>query len=113
MAEREGHPGYALEKLRVAAYFLAIGEGDVRSRLKEAYRHMTAVFPRDIPASLRPEFEEIVRSLTKHPKRHEQDSALDHTLSRMRNRTGSKIAQRILNLKSDLEGHLEDLRCTQ
>lgn len=106
--DSQGSPYYALEKLGLAVDALAVGEGDVRSRLSAAYMEMVAVSTRDFPEPLRAEFEDIKYQLTKHPKRYDDDSAIHHTLSRMQNRTGSKIAQRIVELESRLDGLLKD-----
>lgn len=109
MAQRvESDSYYALEKLGAAIDELAVGEGDVRTRLEAACISIAAVSEDDFPESLRKDFKNIVEALTKHPGRHRQEGAVHRTLARMRNSTGSKIARRILDLESRLDGFVRE-----
>ena len=93
--------------LNRAAYVLAIGPGDVRSRLKDAYYSLALVQQEHLPPELRKDFEWVMKSLTKPKARHSQESDLDMTLHYMQNRTGARIAQRILYIQTRLQEFLE------
>jgi len=111
-----GDSGYAFQKLPLAILILAIGKGDVRSRLSSAfYRELHVIRDGDFPASILPEWLWIKQRLTrKGPCVREDGSiyvgAVDNTLHAMRNLTGSKIAQRLIDLRDKLEGYLRDKR---
>ena len=88
------------EKFRAAIYRLAVGEGDVRDRLRGAYRYLQILSERDVPPHLREEWASILTSLTRFGPEVDLDGtvykkAIDHTLSRIRNSTGRTIAERI------------------
>ncbi len=106
-------PTYALSKLSNAVYYLAIGEGDVRDRLKTAYEEFHPVSEDDFPPTLRADWRWIKGQLIRMGPVRRQDGsirmgALDNTLSRIRNSTGAKIAKRIIKLQYDLEDHLRE-----
>ena len=106
-----GHSNYALEKLSHAVYYLAVGGGDVRQRLKTAYMEFHPVSEEDFPPHLRDDWKWIITQLTRYGPVHRSDGkvwigAVDNTLSRIKNSTGVKIAQRIFALKAELEDHL-------
>lgn len=91
------------EKLRSATYLLAVGEGDVRDRLRRAYKEIRSLSKRDIPPRVLEEWASILSALTRLGPRLDFDgsvwqTSVDHTLSRIRNSTGRKIAERILAL---------------
>lgn len=106
VTEPKGDPLYAREKLSQAVYELAKGPGDVRSRLFAAYLVFHPVQPRDLPEELRADYEWIVTMPTRYPKRFEREGAINHTLSRMQNRTWVKVAQRIVYLSDRLRAIL-------
>ena len=88
------------EKLRSATYFLAVGEGDVRDRLRRAYKELRSLSNSDIPPHVREEWASILSALTRLGPELDSDgsawqTSVDHTLSRIRNSTGRKIAERI------------------
>lgn len=88
------------EKFRSAIYRLAIGKGDVRDRLRGAYKDLRVLSERDVPPRLRKEWASIISSLTVYGPEKDSDGtvyrkSIDHTLSRIRNSTGQKIAVRI------------------
>lgn len=95
------------EKFHVALHLLAVSEGDVRSRLTEAYRHLRSLRDEDVPEELRAEWTSILRSLTRYGPEVGSDgtlfqSAIKHTMARIRNRTGKRIAERIYTLAREL-----------
>jgi hypothetical protein len=88
------------EKFRSAIYRLAVGEGDVRDRLRGAYKDLRILSERDVPPRLREELKSVLSDLTKRGPDRDPDGtvyrkSIDHTLSRIRNSTGHKIAVRI------------------
>jgi hypothetical protein len=98
--------GYAHEKFSHAVYLLAIGSGDVRSRLRNAFIHFIPVKEKDIPDELLEDFRWIIRELTKR-KPVAKEGTMTATLERMQNRTGMKIAIKIYDLASRLEGYYD------
>ena len=95
------------EKFHAAIYRLAVGEGDVRDRLRGAYRHLRMLSENDVPPHLRKEWASILKSLTRLGPEIDSDGtvyrkSIDHTLSRIRNSTGRKIAERIWGLTREL-----------
>lgn len=87
------HP--ATERLLLAVEALATGAGDVRSRLRSAFYSIMPLRPDDLPAQVRADFEWVMRELTKREPTG-REGRLNATLYRMRNRTGVRIAQRIV-----------------
>ena len=110
-----GDSGYALQKLELAALDLAVGPGDIRSRLKDVYiNHLHVINENDFPDSLKREWKNILKALTKKGPILDADGevftgSVDNTLRRMWNKTGVKIAKNILELKDKLRGYHEDL----
>ena len=98
---------YACEKFGLAVHALAVGPGDVRSRLRTAFMEFSAVQEKDVPDDLVEDFRWIVRELTKREP-HVDEGRLNATLFRMQNRTGTKIAERICSLSSRLDDYHED-----
>lgn len=111
----DGDSGYALQKLELAIDDLAIGSGDVRSRLNLVYRdHLHVLREADFPDNLRPDWSWIMRKMTRLPARRDEHGnimigSVERTLRRMRNSTGTQIAKRIVTLSAMLRGHLKDL----
>ena len=110
-----GRSSYALEKLSLAVHYLAVGPGDVRQRLKTAYMEFHVVSEDDFPEHLRDDWQWIIAQLIRFgPVRHADGTifvgALENTLSRIKNSTGAKIAERIVSLQAELESYLEDDR---
>ena len=91
------------EKLRAAIYRLTVAEGDVRARLKGAHWYLRQLTPQDFPPEHREEFANILHELTWRGAERAADgylwrSALEHTLARMKNATGRRIAERLVAL---------------
>jgi len=93
---------YAREKFKQAVYWLAVGPGDVRSRLKIAFLEFHPVQERDIPDDLLEDFKWIKSQLTKRNP-IAQEGSLVATLKTMQNRTGAKIAERICYVATMLD----------
>jgi hypothetical protein len=98
-------PQYALGKLSQAVTILATGEGDVRSRLRRAYGELGCILSGDLPPQFEAQLEWIRAQLTKRGPAPGQDE-LTATLYRMRNRTGSKIAARLVSLEAEVAAYL-------
>lgn len=83
-------------------------EGDVRMRLRGAHRYLCMLREDEVPLQFRTEWQQIINALTHRgpllgPDGVAYKTALDHTLDRMRNTSGRKIAQRIYYLASQIE----------
>ena len=95
------------EKFRAAIFRLAVGEGDVRDRLRGAYRYLRMLSELDVPPHLRKEWASILTSLTRHGAEVDSSgtvyrTSVGHTLSKIRNRSGRRIAERIFALTRKL-----------
>lgn len=98
---------YAREKLFNAVHALAVAPGDVRSRLLVAYLHSYTLRPENFPEELRQDWQYIVKSLKRFDpiydhKGEVSEGSVKHTLRRIKNRTGSKIAGKFFHLFSEL-----------
>ena len=102
-----GDPHYALGKLSQAVTILATGEGDVRSRLRGAYGELGCILQGDLPPPFEERLEWIRAQLTKRGPAYGQDE-LTATLYRMRNRTGSRIAARLVSLEAEVAAYLNE-----
>ena len=96
------------EKFHAARYHLAVAEGDVRERLRGAYRYLRMLSEQDVPLDLRDEWRSILAVLTRHgpelgPNNEVYRRAIDNTMCRIRNRTGRAIAQRIYALVREID----------
>lgn len=90
-------------KYNAALYALAVREGDVRQRLRGAYNALQSLREDEVPEDHRKEWALILSMLVKRgpllgPAGEVYKNALDHTLDRMKNSSGRKIAERIYSL---------------
>lgn len=95
------------EKMNDALYCLAVREGDVRQRLRGAYRVLCVLSLTDVPVSHRQEITSILAACTRLGPELGPDSevwatSLEHTMRRIKNRTGRRLAERIYRLARDL-----------
>ena len=101
---------YALGKLSNAVYVLATGPGNVRSRLGDAYEYISSVASSDLPEDLQQDLQWIKASVSKYEPNDAEIRMglrrLDATLGRIKNKTGVRIAQRIVELESKLRDRL-------
>ena len=98
---------YAREKLLLSVNILATSQGDVRSRLLEAYAEFHPLRKKHFPESLKKEWEWIDHSLTKFAPVYDASgevtaNAIENTLKRIKNTTGKKIAEKIFQLFYEL-----------
>jgi len=102
-------PGYAQEKLSEAVFLLATGQSHVRERLREAFMAFHPVKEQDFPDDLREKWRWIESQLKKYGPIMNGESvvegSVEHTLRRIRNSTGQRIAQAIVELEYDLRTH--------
>ena len=94
---------YAKEKLGRAVWRLAVGERDVRDRLRFVWKDMFRLQAEDLPPPLRKHLAWVQRELKKYgpeigPNGQIYQNAIAHTLGRIRNTTGRKIAERIFKM---------------
>jgi hypothetical protein len=97
---------YAKDKFNYAVYLLAVGPGDVRSRLKRAFIDFKPVQDQDIPDDLLEDFRSIVKELKKFEPVVRAGGVIAAP-KRIQNRTGVKIAERIYNLAARLEDYYD------
>lgn len=86
---------------------LAVGEDDVRWRLRDAYLVLHTIQPTRFPTPLQPHFRWVLESLTAKEERMPGEGRLMATLRTMRKSTGGKIARRILEIADALDELLE------
>lgn len=95
---------YAIEKLSQAIRFLAVGEGDVRERLRTAYIGFHTLKDDDFPDDLRKDWQWVMKMLTREKQEMIRGYGTVHaSLYKMKNKTGSKIAKTLLQLLDALE----------
>jgi len=95
--------GYAREKLLNAINVLATGRGDVRARLHGAYLHAHTLRPENFPEELWPDWKHVCDNLAKcgpiyNHKGEVEVGAIEHTLRRIKNKTGARLADKIFHL---------------
>jgi len=91
---------------------LAVGPGDIRERLHEAFADFHAIAAEDSPENLRDDYNWIVTHLTRFGPRLGQKTeiwpaAVGNTMSRINRQTGVKIAKRLVKLREDRANHLD------
>ena len=93
---------YANEKLGLAIYELTIGEGDIKSRLRTAFRHMSALSEKDFPEELIKDWKSIKNRLTKRESDYKgtqyDEGSFKATIFGMHKKTAAKIAADIVDL---------------
>lgn len=101
---------YANIQLKLAINDLAIGEGDIRSRLSDIYgNYFYKLNENDFPQELKNEWLNIIDSMSKLGSRvlygKQIHTPVENTMMRIKNKTGSRIAERIIGLKRSLVEH--------
>ncbi|HCU01440.1 TPA: hypothetical protein DIC62_01415 [Candidatus Nomurabacteria bacterium] len=102
---------YTREKLNNAVYELAVGPGDVRSRLLEAFQKCWFLTEDSFPEELRSDWSWINKEMNKFgPLRDKKGEirtdAIDNTMARIKNATGVKIAYEIYELRFRMENYI-------
>ena len=98
---------YPNEKLSDAVYQLATGAGDVRSRLYSILDKIIILPEYSLPTDLKDELLWIKNKLTEKDKT-QYGNDRGRTIRRMKNSTGSKIAERIVDLQSRICDLIEE-----
>jgi hypothetical protein len=99
---------YVKRRISDAVYVLCTAKGDVRSRLLLADRATDGLSDNSFPDELKPKWAEIKNLLRQHGAVFNDSGgvaigAIANTLKKIRNSTGSKIAEKIFELHRDLE----------
>lgn len=107
-----GDASYAYGKLSIAIDTLAVGPGDIRERLNDAFLEFHPVSIHDLPDHLKADWSWIMGQLTKFGPVHNwkgevSRGSVENTLSRIKNATGVKIAKRLVRLHEDLQTYLQ------
>src|SRR5258706_1030933 len=103
MGQQKMSIDYATFQFRGAVRGMAVGEGDVRARLRGAYNVIYPVRPSELPPPLDAHLAWIIAELTKREARHPWEGTVEATLAQIRRSTGRKIAERILVIAHALE----------
>jgi len=98
---------YLLEKFSKAVYDLATGERDARARVGKAYYRFWTIPLMDYPEPLRERRKEIKKLLTRLSQRG--DSTIQDNLTRMKNKTASRIAALILEIYFELQKNASEI----
>lgn len=104
--------GYAVEKLTTTIRYLATGPGDARQRLARAFLIFHTLGEEDFPPEARARWNWVKQQLTKfgplmHPDGTVWRGSVEHTMSRIRKKTGAKIAEAIYDLYWEVSGNRE------
>ena len=99
---------YAEEKLENILHLLVISEGDIRSRLKLCIDDLQALDESRFPKHLLDDWKYIDTTLNKFgPKMNYKnimvEGSYEHTLKRIKNVTGSKVAQKLYDIYFNLK----------
>ena len=97
---------YAREKFIEAVEKLATGEGDVRRRLRSAYGALRILRLQNLPQDMWDDWRWVQHQMTKFGPLYVEGKlwhgSVEHTMSRIRNRTGSEITKRIYRMQGTL-----------
>src|SRR5690606_36501249 len=101
---------YVKNRVAEAIYELCNGVGDVRSRLLSAHAQISVLVDNQFPNELLGLWHEIHAMLTKHgPARDFQEKisqgSVAHTLGKIKNSTGVKIAEKLYQLHKKLQSN--------
>ena len=98
MAVDDPHISYALERFIRAVDSLMTRRGDIRSRLHSAFMFIQPIKPDDLPEPFRTNLKWVFDRLL-------EDGDIDATLSTMTYSTGTKIAERFMELEDKLRSY--------
>src|SRR5262245_34961142 len=103
---------YAKEKLSGTIQYLATAPGDARDRMSKAYLGFHTLKGDDFPEPLRKRWTWVMAQMTKYgpyfnpyDKGHLITGSVEHTMSRIKNKTAAKIAKEIFDLNWELENN--------
>jgi hypothetical protein len=95
------------EILSTVISYLATGKGDMRERLGVIFIEIDELNEDDFPVELQKDWNFVVSTLTKYPPTYKYDGCLDlssseHTLSKIKNQTACKVAEKIYYLYEEM-----------
>ena len=101
---------YAREKLGVAIETMAIGEGDVRQRLLQAYMSFHPLNSNHFPQEFQERWEWIEKQITKFGPEYDYKGepvvgSVENTMKKIRKATGTKIAVELYALNWELHNN--------
>lgn len=94
---------YAAEKFCGITRSLAIGRGDARDRLINAFSSFHVIRPEDLPPPLRKHLTWIYAQITRRPARHKWEGSVQATVSTMKTATAARILERLVDLADAIE----------
>ena len=94
---------YMVEKLGNAIEILATHPGDARARIIASYLQFHTLRASDFPEQLRADWEWIISEITRFGPAPDfgigrRRGSVEHTMSRVRNRTAAKVAEKLYEL---------------
>lgn len=92
-------------KLSEAIYRLAVGEGNIKTRLTAASEIFFAVDATMLPPEIGKRWSELSSDMNRFPATAYRTS-FEETLHRVHFKTAASFARRLIAIKFDLEGHL-------
>jgi hypothetical protein len=106
-----GPANYANQQLSLAIRILAVGAGDIRQRLVQAYYQFHPLTPQHFPEHLREDFAWVMSQLTRYAPEIDfegkvQKGAVEKTCQMIRRSTGVKIAERLLFLHDAVDEYV-------
>lgn len=94
---------YITEKLTMAMFELATGQGDARSRIDVAYHTFWHIKDSDFPDNLKKTRLQIDQLITRLPAK--TGYIIPYNIANMKNKTASKIAALIIELYLGIKEH--------
>ena len=100
---------YAKEKLYNIIKYLATAKGDMRDRLNVVSVDISLLTQDNFPEDIRPDWKFVEEKIYKYPEKLNWNGnrqimgSIEHSLSRMQNRTACKIAEKLFYLWEELE----------
>lgn len=99
---------YTEEKLYEIIKYLATGKGDMRERLNVMSGEIALLSQKSFPDNLKKKWEFVEKKLYKYPPKNnwnntrEEMGSMEHSLSKMQNRTACKISKVIFEVWESL-----------
>jgi hypothetical protein len=103
---------YAREKLEQSVYKLAIGEGEIRERIRSILKYISPLTESDFPEPLREDWISIMSRLTEKTSKVQgtkyDEGNFEATLYGMRKTKASQIAKDLVSLNDNLNSYISD-----
>lgn len=94
---------YAAEKFMGLTRSLAIGTGDARDRLVNAFTGLHVIRPEDLPEPLDSHLRWVYTEITKRPARHRFEGSVEATVRTMKNRSAARVLERLVDLAEAID----------